>query len=242
MPNRISLVNLTGIKSSYPLTKENKLDVSVFKEGAKCAPDMRDALLSLRVAVESEGGDLQITDLFRPWATQEKLRADYLVSIQDPLIKDKAFAAPPGGSFHQAGRAIDINVKGLNFKNVAKDMWLDKFWELCKPLGFYPIIRIPDEGMSECWHFDFPGTAWEAAYKKLNYTEVAKCAILDAGCWDDPTRVQAMFVQAQLIRLGFYEIGKVDGIIGSKTKAILAKMQLDKANLDTVGKLLADRT
>lgn len=244
MPNRIKLVPMTGVKSAYPLAKADKLDVSVLKDGAQCVPELRDALLALRVAVESEGGDLQITDLFRPWAMQAKLREEYEKSVTDPNIKDKAFAAKPGGSFHQAGRAVDISIQALKFKNVAPDLQLDKLWALAKPLGFKPIIRIPDERMSECWHFDFPSSTWEAAYSKLNYSEVAKCAMIDAGCWDPnekPTKLDAMFVQAQLIRLGFYEIGSVDGVIGSKTLDVLKKMGLDKATMDVIGKTLADR-
>jgi hypothetical protein len=63
---------------------------------------------------------------------------------------------------------------------------------------------------------------------------VAKCAILDIGKWGDGSRdkKQKMFIQSQLIRVGIYEIGKVDGIIGDKTKSALSNLGLNSDNLN----------
>jgi len=222
---RTELRGTIGISSSYKkkYKPKQRLDISCFnnvgQRGNFTTPDMEDALLELDGLVQDEGGNFYIIDLFRSWAVQAENRAKYVSG------KKRAFVAKPGGSFHSAGRAVDVSVKELEFPGVDKDDWLQKFWDLCKPLGFRPIIKIPDLGTSECWHFDFPGRDWNSAYDTLNYSEVAKCATLDVGEWDpaeDQSKVKNMFIQAQLIRLGEWDIGKVDGVIGSKTKAALA--------------------
>lgn len=246
IPSRIQLVPASGILSSYP-KKNNpseRWDISVFKDNALICSDMFTALCELDKQVTAAGGTLYVTDLRRTWAMQAQARQDYVSGVK------KAYAAVPGGSFHQAARAIDFAVSQLNFKGVAKDQWLKKFWDLAKPLGFHPIIAIPDLNMSECWHFDFPGKDWEAAYAykdksssdAIDYTLVAKCCILDAGLWDpseNPDKVVKMFIQAQLIRLGRYEIGSVDGILGSKSLKALQDLGLTATDVNQVAQSLS---
>ena len=50
-----------------------------------------------------------------------------------------------------------------------------------------------------------------------------------------------MFCQAQLIRLGFYEIGLVDGVFGSKTINILKKMTLDVLPINELCSVLKNK-
>lgn len=232
---RVDLVYLEGIKSSY-IRKDGFLDVKRFGESAKCTADMKASLLELDLAVAQQNGSLHITDLFRDWKVQDELRKKY-----ESNPKKRPFAARPGGSFHQAGRAVDIAIQMLNFKDVPKDKWLQKLWDLAKPLGFKPIIRIPDMNASEAWHFDRPGKAWDAAYKALPYDRVAKCAIIECDNWDpneDKTKLERMFIQTQLIRLGNHEIGDVDGILGTKTMTVLNKMLLASKPLQEVAETL----
>lgn len=218
---RIQLKETSGLQSIYK-KKGKYLDVSNFnnqgQRGNFVTPDMAEGLRKLEEAVRLGGGQFLVIDLFRDWDTQAENRKSYVTG------KKKAFVAKPGGSFHNAGRAVDIQVKELNFSDTDKDEWLKKFWDLATPLGFRPIIRIPELGVLECWHFDFPGDTWAKAYDAVPYSEVAKCATLDVGEWDpteNPAKVQRMFVQAQLIRLGHYQIGKVDGFFGPKTNTVL---------------------
>jgi hypothetical protein len=224
---RVQLIEASGIKSSY--SKKNKpkekLDISCFnsagQRGNFVCSDMFEALKQLDKLVSINKGQLLITDLFRSWDVQAKNREDYESG------KKKAFVAKPGGSFHNAGRAVDISVNELNFEGKEKGEWLKFFWGLAKPLGFYPIITLPDLGISECWHYDYPGKTWEKQYLKLDYAEVAKCATLDIGEWDpkvSPDKTKIMFLQSQLIRLQHYGIGKVDGILGPKTLKILKEI------------------
>lgn len=112
---------------------------------------------------------------------------------------------------------------------------MQKFWDICKPLGFYPIISKPDLSINECWHFDFPGKELEKAYKNISNSEFAKICILDIGKWDtneDAEKVKKMFIQSQLLRLGFWGVGTIDGIFGNKTLDILKKIGMDKLSID----------
>lgn len=198
-------------------------------------PDALDALRKLHKAVIQEGGNLFITDLFRSWNVQSLARQEFLDG------KKKAFVAPPGNSFHGAGRAIDFDVFNLNFSSVLRHDWLGKFWSIAIPLGWFPIISRPDMHLSECWHFEYPGEDWLPAYKRLPNKLVAKCAILDCGQWspDTPESVlRAMFIQAQLVRLGRYEIVP-DGIVGRLTRTALADLGLGSLSLEQAAERLA---
>lgn len=206
---------MAGLKSIY-FSRGKRLDVTAFnnkgQRGNYVTPDFASALIELEKAVNACGGNLYVTDLFRSFETQRQLRERWEAG------KQKAFAANPGGSFHNAGRAIDVSLGDLDFDGIKKEDWLKKLWELAKPLGFKPIIKKSDMNALEAWHFDFPGKEWAAAYDNLNYSEVAKCCILDVGEWAGSGAVDILFLQSQLMRLGFYEIGFVDGILGPKTK------------------------
>ena len=224
-PNRIELVKASGLVSSYKkkYKPKERWDVEVFKDGAYIAPDMFSALTLLDAKVCDFGGTLYITDLYRSWDVQKKARDDFLSR------KKKHFVAPPGGSFHNAGRAVDISIKELNFEGEDREEWLQILWDIAVPLGFSPIITIPDIDASEAWHLDFPGDDWRIAYDCLSYVEVAKCAILDIGAWnprENKDTLESMYIQAQLIRLGKYEICKVDGIVGPKTNKVINDLGL----------------
>lgn len=233
---RIERVSAFGLTSSYKKRRNprQRWGVEVFKDAAYITPDMFKALVKLNKAVKSNGGELYITGLFRSWRVQAIARKRFKTG------EKKDFVAKPGGSFHNAGRAVDISVKELNFEGVNKKDWLQTLWDLAKPLGFEPIIRIPEINASEAWHFDFPGKDWLCAYEELPYARVAKCAILDIGCWNKSTRktkLMKMFVQAQLIRVGYFDIGEVDGIFGPKTNRALKIEGYDNMDVEKICRL-----
>lgn len=236
MVKRIELEPATGIASSYKKKwKKEYLDISCFnnvgQQGNFITPDFFHALKKLDKLVKLNKGSLHVIDLFRSWEVQAENREKYLTG------KKKAYVAKPGGSFHNAGRAVDIGLELLQFEGVDRDDWLEVLWDIAKPIGFKPIIRNPDMDASEAWHFDFPGKDWEDAYKHHNYSEVAKCCVLDVGKWDSSVSdsvTKKMFIQSQLIRLGKYEIGKVDGILGSKTKQALSDLGLSGFGVPTL--------
>ena len=124
---RIELVEAVGLKSSYKkkYKPKERLDISCFnnkgQKGNFICEDMYEALKELDKLVTADGGNLYIIDLFRSWDVQLENRNKYLSG------KKRAFVAPPGGSFHNAGRAVDISVKELGYSGSDKDDWLQKF-------------------------------------------------------------------------------------------------------------------
>lgn len=230
IPKRIETVHALGLNSIYKGGRPKKrLLTDVFGDSNKIAPDMNEALKKLNELVRLNGGNLYVIDLYRSWDMQAEARRKF------DSGKKKAFVAKPGESFHNAARAVDISVKELGFDGVDKEEWVQLFWALAKPLGFCPIVSTPDLGVSEVWHFDYPGDDWSEAYDLLRYGEAAKCCALDVGAWnpnETEEKVRKMFIQSQCIRLGFYDVGTVDGVFGPKTKKVLD--YLGVVDLDTV--------
>ncbi len=205
-----------------PLVKLGKAGIAV-QEAA-------DALKALSDAVTSAGGDLRITECHRDVAVQTAARAKYDNWVKAGKPKPgtanwngntmkNAFVAAPGRSGHNAGRSIDVHLSELKFPGVPKDKQLDKLWEIAIPLGWDPIIKTADEGASEAWHFDFPGEL-KGVKERLGYEQWALCGALLVGHGD--LQGYEAVTQALLCRAG-YDIGKIDGAIGAKTRAALVQ-------------------
>ena len=214
---------------NFPFTNKKLL------EEKQLTPDTFEATKLLEQQIKAVGGIFVLNTCFRSWAKQQSL-----VDLHKKDSVKNAFAAPPGGSYHQAGRSLDVNIKTLNFPGVVKEKWLEKLWAIALPLGFRPIINSPDMNESEAWHFDFLGP-WKAVRDKVGNVEAAKCAILDVGNWnpnETPQKIRNMFIQAQLLRLGHYEIGKVDGSIGPKSLKAIKDLGIVESDLDKVAQWL----
>jgi len=218
------------ILSSYPVgAPRHKLVPLANLKAGQCVPlDVAEALLQLHEAVMAAGGDFRVTELYRDIATQRAAHEKYINWMGagkppkgsakfDPKTMKADVVAEPGYSFHNAGRAIDVDISSLRLP-VAKDRQLDRFWELAKACGFRPIIKEAREGASESWHFDFMGP-WASTYERLGYSAAAMAACLDAG-HGGYRRDEERALQAQLHRAG-YDVGKIDGILGAKTQAAL---------------------
>lgn len=184
---------------------------------AKCCPDVKRAILAIGAQLKSLGGELILSDLFRSRDMQYQSYRDYLSG------KKKAFSPPPGSSMHEGGRAFDIDLGAIGVP-------LEKFWEIARAFGVFPIIKKPLANQSEAWHFDCPGSHklvydYYAGGKAGNmnpYTAMAVSAIISIGVQVDrfAARQQELFLQSALIRLG-QNIGNMDGYIGPKSKAAL---------------------
>src|SRR5258707_1193794 len=85
---------------------------------ARATPDFSIALDQLKSKLPA----LRWSDLFRDYAMQKQAHEDFVTG------KKKAFSPPAGGSFHEAGRAMDIDLATIG-KNLAG------FWNVVKPLG-----------------------------------------------------------------------------------------------------------
>src|SRR5262249_25371764 len=71
---------------------------------AKCTPDTAAAIQGVVDDLHSAGHDLRLSDLFRSYDMQRSANLDYVEG------RKKAYSPPPGGSMHEAGRAMDIDL------------------------------------------------------------------------------------------------------------------------------------
>ena len=189
---------------------------------AKCTPDTHIAIFNIAKALAKKGGRLILSDLFRSYDMQAQSHHDFVSG------KKKAFSPPPGGSFHEAGRGLDLDLKALK-------MPLADFWTIAAKFGMSPIINKPTASASEAWHFDNRGSH-QIVYqyyvdKKGNnfapYKAAAASAILSIGVNVDAfgnNQIQAS-LQSCLIRLG-KEIGNIDGQIGQRTQQALEELNI----------------
>ncbi len=204
-----------------PLVRLGKAGIAV--------PEVAKALLNLHNAVTAAGGDFRVTELHRDVKVQQSARERYDVWVRagkpkpgTPAFNSKtmkaAFVALPGRSFHNAGRAIDVHLGALKFPGVPADKQLDRLWEIARAAGWSPIIKSADEGASEAWHFDFYGEL-SGVLKRLGYEQTALCGAILVGHSGDCQTFEHT-TQALLQRAGF-DIGKIDGDIGPKTRGAL---------------------
>lgn len=236
---RIQFVRVhENVMSSYPIgaPRQDLMPLHTLRSGFM-VPEAADALMDLHTAITHSGGDFRVTDCLRPVDVQAEARQKYINWLKagkpsrdsfkwNAQTMKNAFVSEPGYSFHNAGRAIDIHIDGLNFPNLAFDRQLDRLWEIARPLGWRPIIKDPWERASESWHFDYMGI-WGKTYDVLGYKETAMCAGLDVGI-DAYLRSKSRALQAQLHRCGM-NVGSIDGYIGKKTRAGLAALDLPSA-------------
>ncbi len=213
-------VNLPSIYNGQPLPARM----------ARASKDFAAALADLSARLPK----LRWSDLFRSYEMQKQANLDYLQG------RKKAFSPPAGGSLHEAGRAMDIDLSTIG-------MSLADFWAYLKPLGMVPIIAQPNPGTSEAWHFEFRGShqlvydyaaAGHVRADISPYKQAAVSAILGLGIHVDQVKDQNVaLVQSALIRLG-YDPGPIDGDPGGRT---VAALQQAGATLDTAEGVLAPR-
>jgi hypothetical protein len=193
---------------------------------AQCTPDTKAAIEGVAHDLAGLGFGIRLSDLFRSHDMQAQSHSDFVEG------RKKAFSPPPGGSLHEAGRAMDIDLGSIG-------VTLPKFWEIAKAHGFSPIIDTPDPHRSESWHFDCRGShqavyeyvqAGKAGLSIAPYTQMALSAILAIGVKVDVIPVQDVaFLQAGLVRLGF-DPGRIDGVQGNRTVKALGNAGADMAD------------
>jgi hypothetical protein len=141
-------------------------------------------------------------------------------------MKD-AYAAPPGGSFHGAGRAVDIDTEGtMEALQERLQMTPEAAWRMVRGVmraeGFTPITK--DESgpnVTEAWHYEYRGP-W--SLPTLNYDQAAMAATLDIaagadrGYFTSPDRKEII---AQLHRAGYDAGSLASSLTASKVLAAL---------------------
>ena len=202
--------------------------ISVYKNGlgdllpfparmGQCTPDTFTAIMNIAKDLAKKGGKLILSDLFRSYDMQMQSHLDFVSG------KKRAFSPPPGGSFHEAGRAFDLDLDAMKIP-------LSDFWIIAAKYAVTPIIKQPKPNVSEAWHFDCRGSH-QIVYEYYesgkgnnfkSYTAAAGSAILSIGVHVDAfgENQQQAALQSCLIRLG-KEIGNIDGHIGRKTQTAL---------------------
>jgi len=190
---------------------------------AKCTPDTAAAIQGIVEDLRGLGHELRLSDLFRSYDMQRQANLDYVQG------RKKAYSPPPGGSLHEAGRAMDIDLASIGVP-------LSQFWEIARGRGFSPIIDSPDPSRSEAWHFDCRGSH-DMVYRYVHqgkagaavapYTQMAHSAIGAIGVQVDGLPDQGVgFLQGALIRLGF-DPGRIDGVMGPRTAAAMRNAGVD---------------
>jgi hypothetical protein len=198
---------------------------------ALCTPDMEAAIRAVGTELAQKAGNLFLSDLFRSYDMQLQSHLDFVSG------KKTAFSPPPGGSMHEAGRALDLDLDSLGMK-------LDEFWELALAHGLSPIIDKPTPSLSESWHFDCRGSHqivydYYKSGKGTNfpkpYAAMAASAILAAGVKVDKfgQNQAAATVQSALIRLG-QTLGNIDGSLGNLTRNALEAVGVQFAGPETM--------
>ena len=200
---------------------------------AQCTPDTYNSIFNIASALDEKGGKLRLSDLFRSYDMQTQSHNDYISG------KKKAFSPPAGGSFHEAGRAFDLDLSAINIE-------LADFWTIAAQYGLYPIISEPKANVSEAWHFDCRGSH-QIVYQYYSdgkgnnfkpYTAAAASGILSIGVNVDAFGLNQMqaAIQSCVIRLG-KEIGNIDGQIGHKTQQAIEDLGIT-FDLNNVGDML----
>jgi hypothetical protein len=197
---------------------------------ALCTPDTHTAIFSIATELAKQGGRLVLSDLFRSYDMQAQSHQDFVAG------RKKAFSPPPGGSFHEAGRAFDLDLDAIKIS-------LADFWAIAAKYGVFPIVAQPKTNQSEAWHFDCRGShqlvyKYYAAGKGTNfkpYNAAAASGILSIGIHVDAfgdNQKQAL-IQSCLIRLD-KTIGNIDGQIGKKSQLALEELGIvfDLNNID----------
>lgn len=205
------------VPSIYPITASLENKRALPKRMARLIKPAARALDNAMIEIAREGGTIFISDMFRSASDQARAHADYMSG------RKSAYSPPPGGSMHEAARAIDIDTghTGIGLARVKK---------IFKKHG---IIGIAERG-SECWHHDWRGPDGQAAYD-AGGSGMSKYRAMARHCIDaignihgktDSENHEAMTRDLQkklnrAINAGLIE----DGIMGDQTRMAVAKFQ-----------------
>ena len=135
-----------SVLSCYPIDSDNKKPLP--PRMAYLAPDAASSFKAMQAELlKDHNVVLRVSDMYRSYEDQARARAAYDAELSKWLNNGSKgpkpkFRAKPGYSFHQAGRAIDVDLSSL--KPLAtldeKGNYLAAFWAIAKKHGWLPII------------------------------------------------------------------------------------------------------
>jgi hypothetical protein len=211
---------------------KNKQRLNLPQRLAQCTPDTKAAVMNVKAELEAKGVNLFLSDMFRSHDMQLQAHVEN--------AKKGVFSPLPGGSMHEAGRAIDLDLDALLAGGI---LTLKDFWDLAGKHGFFPIVGQPNPKLKESWHFDRRGSHNLVRQYYLDgkggsnmkpYEAMAASAILSIGVQVDRFQNQkGAAIQSALIRLG-QELGSIDGGVGNRTKQALDKAGVPFGDEDTM--------
>jgi D-alanyl-D-alanine carboxypeptidase len=203
---------------------------------------------------------VRLREAWRDQMIQASYRAGFelWVAAGEPLPHDgrwdrrmrTAYAARPGESYHGCGCAIDIGVRALQMPGVDRgsNAALELFWELAAEYGWSPIIEQPSVNISECWHFESLGPLLavrtlfqeigraDARYRGIANGQTARVGNALAGTLVEAAipggSVTTAYIQARVTLAGHF-CGKIDGIMGPRTLAVLRALNIGSPNAKT---------
>ena len=223
---------LLPIEISSIYFDKHKTRLNLPERMAHCTPDMKAAVMNVRTDLKTKGIDLFLSDMFRSHGMQLQAHVEN--------AKKSVFSPLPGGSMHEGGRALDLDLDALLKGNI---ITLADFWEIARAHGLSPIVGTPNPGLKESWHFDCRGSHnkvrqyyldGKGGTKMKPYEAMAASAILAIGVQVDRFNNQkGAAIQSALIRLG-HELGALDGGIGTKTKKALSDAGISASDEDTI--------
>ena len=150
--------------------------------------DLAHSSWALFQEIEKRGGCFRLSDCYRDAAMQAQAHQDYVTG------RKKAYSPPAGGSMHQAGRAIDLDLavliqpgsvpKGSHLfdENEVRAIFEAHGWTFIAPAGNPHRVDI-----KESWHIEYRAKfqhTYDATMAKLQnhgaaYRAMAKAAIAD---------------------------------------------------------------
>src|SRR5262245_25226039 len=143
------------VPSSYGDTKHPPQPLYPLpKRFAQLASDAAKTIPAIQAEFADMGVLFRLTDAYRSTEDQEKAHNDYVMG------RKKAYSPPAGQSFHEAGRAIDVDLATMiaeapeGYEIVGED----KVREVLKRHGWIPISEQGNPhrvDVKESWHFEF---------------------------------------------------------------------------------------
>lgn len=216
---------------------------------AQMTPDAAASLAKVVAELEAAGGLVRVSDMFRTRAQQVAAHNDWRTG------RKKAYSPPAGGSMHEAGRAIDLDLAVLihapsvptGFKVFAQDEMRAYFtnhgWTWISRSGNQHQIDVLEE-----WHCDFRGP-FDSVYKSTltrtgshskAYHDMAAAAIADLAIYQKPAApvsnnaAKNVAAQPMLIRLGYLTEKQAKGGDGPLTQGSIRTFQSEH-NLTVTG-------
>lgn len=207
---RISAHPLTGLSGSYD------------RQTSLVIPEFQYALSKLQDIVSQVGGKLFVKEAYRTFGQQTDRHRKYNT--------DRA-----GQSMHNAARAVDVHIQSLDFDYQVETDFVDILSKAAEHVGAYAHLH-DDKKDCACLHYYGD---WITLKDKVPHTELVKAMCIDAGLWEgySSNKLRIAFVQSQLVRIGKFDVGMIDGILGKKTQSVLDDMGLD-INLDETVEVL----